>query len=201
MRIKYTTCFCIVLTVFGFLASSNLTTAVGASNCGLSRIQISAGTETSRTQEVIVTATPSCWSGSVGVNRGNVDTNLITLTVRNGVGRGSIVKIDTTQEVHPYASNPGMRGNNIIIPCLCDGTGLKRLSLVVSRSGKSSATLTVSATPSTWAGTVSIVTLAGRIVGSVDVPSSSGHVTLTIQGTEIVHAIYSGVTSNSVTLP
>jgi hypothetical protein len=178
-----------------FLGSINPTAVVGATNCSLSKVQIAAGTETAKTQQVIVTATPSCWSGSVMINRGNVDTNLITVTVRNGVGSGLVAKIDTTQEVHPYSTNPGMRGNNIVIPCFCSGTGLTRLLLTVSRN-----TLTVTAMPSTWAGTVNIVSLTGKILTQVNVPSSPGHVTIRVADSETVRAIYSGIISNSVTI-
>lgn len=169
-----------------------------STSCGLKNIQIAAGSQTSNTQQVIITATPSCWSGSVGINRGNVDTNLISVSVKNGQGNGEITKIDTTQEVHPYADNPGMRGNNIIIPCSCSGTGLTKLSISATGNG-----ITIDATPSTWAGTVEIVSSSGSTLASVSVPSSPGHVTLSTskENGETIHAVYSSIISNSLTLP
>lgn len=188
-----------VLLVFTFsVGSLTIPVAFAASPaCTLSSISISAGTQTSSTQQVIVTSTPSCWSGSVGINRGNVDTNLISVSVKNGEGTGEITKIDTTQEVHPYADNPGMRGNNIIIPCSCSGSGLTKLS--ISAAGDR---ITIDATPPTWAGSVEIVSSSGATLASVSVPSSPGHVTLSIskEGGETIHAAYSGIVSNSLTL-
>jgi hypothetical protein len=203
MKTKYVNILSLFLIAFLFVGGSGFfVTASSAAGCGLSKIQISAGTETSKTQQVIVTATPSCWSGSVGINRGNVDTNLITVSVRNGRGTGSITKIDTTQEVHPYSNNPGLRGNNIIIPCSCSGTGLTRLTLSSSGSGKTE-TITITATPSTWAGIVEMVNSTGSVLATVSVPSSPGHVTLTAgaRDSETVHAVYAEIISNSITLP
>jgi hypothetical protein len=199
---KYMKVLCLVLIAFIFVGCSGFATASSAAGCGLSKIQISTGTETSKAQQVIVTATPSCWSGSVGVNRGNVDTNLITVSVKNGQGTGLVTKIDTTQEVHPYASNPGLRGNNIIIPCSCSGSGLTKLTISSSGSSKTEK-ITITATPSTWAGSVEMVSLTGAVLATVNVPSSPGHVTITAgaEDSETVHAVYLGIISNSITLP
>jgi len=76
---------------------------------------------TANTMTVTITATPSCWSGSVQVNQGNQDTNLITVNVVSGHGTGVVQRQETTGTcaqscIHPYASNPGMRGNNIMVP-------------------------------------------------------------------------------------
>jgi hypothetical protein len=187
----------IFVSVSGFVVTS---TNASAASCGLTGIQISMGGQTSgQQQQVIITASPSCWSGSVGINRGNVDTNLISVSVKNGAGSGQITMIDTTQEVHPYASNPGLRGNNIIIPCGCTGTGLTKLS--ISNTGSK---VTITATPSTWAGSVEIVTSTGTQLASVSVPSSPGHYTVSNVASEAgvsIHAVYSGIVSNSISLP
>jgi len=191
--------YALVILVLSISALTMISTNSQATACGLSNIQISLGSQTSTQQQVIVTATPSCWSGSVGINRGNVDANLISVSVKNGEGSGQITKIGTTQEVHPYANNPGLRGNNVIIPCSCSGTGLTGLSITATGTGK----VTVDATPSTWAGSVEIVTSTGAKVASVSVPSSPGHVTISTasEGGLTIHATYSGIVSNSMTLP
>ena len=95
---------------------STIATASNGSSCQLSKIRISAGTLTSKTETILLTATPTCWSGQVSVNRGNVDFHLITVTVTNGHGTGMIIRTSVAQNIHPYANNPGLRGNNIIVP-------------------------------------------------------------------------------------
>ena len=156
---KYASSFALILVAFLFIGSSSVASVAAGATCNLTKVQIAGGTLTATTEKITITATPSCWSGQVGVNRGNIDYHLITVTVTSGQGTGILSKIGTTQEVHPYAS--GVRGNNIIIPCACVGTGLAGLSIAQTKLTATTETITITATPSTWAGTVNIVNSAG----------------------------------------
>jgi len=120
-KIRYAKYFsATIFVVFVFLVScSNFAAAsTGVASCTLTKVHISAGTMTTKSETVMITTTPSCWSGQVEVNRGNVDYHLITVTVTNGHGTGTVVRISVSQNVHPYAVNPGLRGNNMIVPPL-----------------------------------------------------------------------------------
>jgi len=118
LRIKYANYLALILVAFLFIGSSGFAPVSSGASCNLTKIRIAGGTMTATTEKVSITATPSCWSGQVEVNRGNVDFHLITVTVSNGHGTGSIIRISIAQSVHPYALNPGLRGNNIVVPAL-----------------------------------------------------------------------------------
>ncbi len=118
LKIKYGNYLALILVAFFFVGGTGFAPVSAGASCNLTKIQIAAGTMTATSEKVSITATPSCWSGKVEVNRGNVDFRLITVTVANGQGIGSIVRISVAQNVHPYALNPGMRGNNVIVPAL-----------------------------------------------------------------------------------
>jgi hypothetical protein len=122
-KLKYTKYLSVlVLVAFAFIASSsNFAVASSAAGCNLTKIHISAGTMAANTETVIITATPSCWSGAVQVNQGNQDHNMITVNVVAGHGTGVVQRQETSGScaqfcIHPYATNPGMRGNNILVP-------------------------------------------------------------------------------------
>jgi hypothetical protein len=201
-RIKYSNCLALLVVAFLVVGSSSFAIVSSGASCNLTRIQISTGSMTPSSEKVLVTATPSCWSGAVSINRGNVDYNLITVNVLKGQGTGSIVRIGTTQEVHPYAGNPGLRGNNIIIACSCSGTGLTGLSIAGMKVTGSTETISITATPSTWAGSVNVVNSIGNVLASANVPSSPGRVTVSInlaESAEQVHADFSGINSNTLT--
>jgi len=205
MKIKYANYFALSLVAFLFIGSGGFATVSSGASCNLTNVTIAGGTLAATTETVSVTAAPSCWIGQVGFNRGNVGSNLITVTVTNGHSTGVITRIDTTQEVHPYANGPGIRGNNIIIPCSCSGTGLTGLSIAQTKSTATTVTISITATPSTWAGTVNIVNSAGKVLATASVPSSPGHATITsISGAataQLVHAVFSGINSNTITVP
>lgn len=112
---SYVTVFALVAVVLG---SAGLTTASSAATCKLTKIWIAQASLTATTEKVSITATPLCWSGAVQVNRGNVDFHLITVQVTKGHGTGTVQRISAAQSIHPYATSPGLRGNNIIVPAL-----------------------------------------------------------------------------------
>jgi len=204
MKLKYANYLALILVAFLFVGGSSFAIVSAGAGCNLSKLTIAGGASTAKTETVSVTATPSCWSGKVGINRGNVDQNLITVTLTNGHGSGVVTKIDTTQEVHPYGGS--VRGNNIIIPCACSGTGLTKLTIAQTGMSKTSVTISITATPSTWAGTVSIMSSTGSVLATAAVPSSPGHATIAIKGSGAqaslaIYAVYSGIKSNTVNLP
>lgn len=118
---KFLNYFAISLVALAFLGTASLTPSSFAAACHLTKIQISQAGLTANTEIVALTATPSCWSGSVDVNQGNRDFHLITVNVVAGHGTGTVQRQETTGPcpiycIHPYAPNPGVRGNNILIP-------------------------------------------------------------------------------------
>jgi hypothetical protein len=113
--------FAICLVALAFLGSASLSPSSFAATCHLTKIQISSAGLTATTEKVALTATPSCWSGAVSVNQGNRDFHLITVNVVAGHGIGIVQRQEASGPcpiycIHPYASNPGLRGNNILIP-------------------------------------------------------------------------------------
>ena len=111
----------------GILALVLLTSTWGATanssaaTCSLTKITITAGKMTANTLTIWITPTPLCWSGYVEVNRGNADVHVITLLVSHGVGTGIVPRLENSSPcyiycVHPYAINPGLRGNNLVVP-------------------------------------------------------------------------------------
>jgi len=121
LRIKYGNYLALALVAFLFMGSSGFALVSIGASCNLTKVRITGGTMSANTEQVTITATPSCWSGSVQVNQGNKDTNLITVTVTAGHGTGIVQRQEITGPcpqycIHPYATNPGMRGNNIIVP-------------------------------------------------------------------------------------
>jgi hypothetical protein len=200
---KYAKCFALIALAGLFVGGNALAFVSTGASCNLTRIQVATGSQTATTEMVLVTATPSCWSGLVDINRGNIDFHLISVSVNSGHGTGSLLKISTTQEVHPYATNPGLRGNNIIIACGCIGTGLTGLSITQSKLTTKSETISIVASPSTWAGTVNIVDSTGTVLLSATIPSSTGYATIALNadGSELVHVVYSKINSNAMNIP
>ncbi len=120
-KIKYGNYLALALIAFLFIGSSSFATVSSGASCNLTKIRIAGGTLSANTEQVIITATPSCWSGSVAVNQGNQDAHLITVTLIAGHGTGIVQRQEITGPcaqycIHPYAMNPGMRGNNIVVP-------------------------------------------------------------------------------------
>jgi hypothetical protein len=118
---KFLNYFAISLVALAFLGTASLAPSSFAATCHLTKIQISQAGLTATTEKVALTATPSCWSGAVDVNQGNRDFHLITVSVVAGHGIGVVQRQETTGAcsiycIHPYAPNPGVRGNNIFIP-------------------------------------------------------------------------------------
>ncbi len=92
-----------------------------AATCHLTKITVAGGGLTANSERVTITATPLCWSGSVEVNRGNADVHVITVQVIHGIGAGFVPRLEYSSPcdvycVHPYATNPGLRGNNLVVP-------------------------------------------------------------------------------------
>jgi len=120
-KIKYGNYLALALIAFLFTGSSGFALVSTGASCNLTTVRIAGGTLSANTEQVIITATPSCWSGSVAVNQGNQDTHVITVTVTAGHGTGIVQRQEITGPcaqycIHPYATNPGMRGNNIMVP-------------------------------------------------------------------------------------
>jgi hypothetical protein len=100
------------------LGSAGLSTTTSAATCKLTKIWIAQASLSPTTEKVSITATPLCWSGAVQVNRAAVDFHLITVQITNGHGTGTVLRTGVIQPIHPYATNPGLRGNNIMVPAL-----------------------------------------------------------------------------------
>jgi len=120
-KIKYGNYLALAIVTFLFIGSSGFALVSTGASCNLTKVKIAGGTMSANTEQVIITATPSCWSGSVEVNQGNQDAHLITVTVTAGHGTGIVQRQEITGTcaqycIHPYATNPGMRGNNIMVP-------------------------------------------------------------------------------------
>jgi len=121
LKIKVGSYLALALVALAFIGSSSFVLVSTGSSCNLTTIRIAGGTMSANTEQVVITATPSCWSGSVDVNRGNADVHVITVQVIAGHGTGIVQRQETTGTcaqycIHPYATNPGMRGNNILVP-------------------------------------------------------------------------------------
>ncbi|MDA4130740.1 MAG: hypothetical protein OK457_08210 [Thaumarchaeota archaeon] len=100
---------------------SGLAISSSAASCQLTKVWISQSLLYANTVKVQITATPSCWSGAVDVNRGNADVHVITVQVTHGSGSGIVPRLELSSPcsvycVHPYATNPGLRGNNLVVP-------------------------------------------------------------------------------------
>ncbi len=120
-RNRYSTFLTLGVMLVVTVGTIGLVISSAAATCHLTKVWISQSAMAANTEKVLITATPSCWSGPVEVNRGNMDTHVITVQVIAGSGFSVVPRLEVSSPcsqycIHPYVTNPGLRGNNIIVP-------------------------------------------------------------------------------------